>query len=440
MKISLIPIDETNREAVIALSVCEDQPFVAPNEYSLEQADETNAKHPGVARPFAVYADSRLVGFCMFAFAPEAEDEDDRYWLWRFMIDKSEQGKGYGQAALTEIIKYFRDNGADRLHLSTEPENEAGMHIYHKFGFRETGEIDGGEAEMMQFLNFEMQPCEEDDAEFFREKIDEISDSIVPPAEGANDEYVFLKITDDDDNILGGCIMEIDSWNIAELDILWVDEKYRRQGLGSALIREAERVAREKGCYAMTLGTFDFQARPLYEKHGYKVVGTIKDWPRGHENYSLMKRLDQPSPEYVPSNAVAYEIKPASGEEADIIDDGLGDYNHSQAPYEHEFIWLNKKVLDEDGNLIAGIIAGVQGWNSAHIKMMWVDEEQRNRGIGTYLLSDFEREAKEKGAYKVILDALDWQMPFFEKHGYTICGTLEDCPKGHRWCQMQKLL
>ena len=440
MKISLIPIDETNREAVIALSVCEDQPFVAPNEYSLEQADETNAKHPGVARPFAVYADSRLVGFCMFAFAPEAEDEDDRYWLWHFMIDKSEQGKGYGQAALTEIIKYFRDNGADRLHLSTEPENEAGMHIYHKFGFRDTGEIDGGEAEMMQFLNFEMQPCEEDDAEFFREKIDEISDSIVPPAEGANDEYVFLKITDDDDNILGGCIMEIDSWNIAELDILWVDEKYRRQGLGSALIREAERVAREKGCYAMTLGTFDFQARPLYEKHGYKVVGTIKDWPRGHENYSLMKRLDQPSPEYVPSNAVAYEIKPASGEEADIIDDGLGDYNHSQAPYEHEFIWLNKKVLDEDGNLIAGIIAGVQGWNSAHIKMMWVDEEQRNRGIGTYLLSDFEREAKEKGAYKVILDALDWQMPFFEKHGYTICGTLEDCPKGHRWCQMQKLL
>jgi len=72
--------------------------------------------------------------------------------------------------------------------------------------------------------------------------------------------------------------------------------------------------------------------------------------------------------------------------------------------------------------------------------MMWVDEKQRNRGIGTYLLNDFEREAKANGAYMVIIDALDWQMPFFEKHGYTVCGTLEDCPKGHRWCQMQKLL
>ena len=67
-------------------------------------------------------------------------------------------------------------------------------------------------------------------------------------------------------------------------------------------------------------------------------------------------------------------------------------------------------------------------------------EKHRNRGIGTYLLSDFEREVKENGAYIVFLDAIDWQMPFFEKHGYTVCGILEDCPKGHSWCQLQKLL
>ena len=146
MKIILKPIDDTNREAVLKLTVREDQPFVAPNDVSLRQADEANAKDPGVARPFAIYADEKLVGFCMFAFDPEEEDPDDRYWLWRFMIDKSEQGKGYGQAALAEIIKYFRDNGADQLWLSTEPENECGVHVYHKAGFKETGDIDDGEA------------------------------------------------------------------------------------------------------------------------------------------------------------------------------------------------------------------------------------------------------------------------------------------------------
>ena len=152
MIIKLEPINENNRDAVLALSVREDQPFVASNKTSLRQADEANAEQPGVARPFAIYADEKLVGFCMFAFNPEEEDEDDRYWLWRFMIDKNEQGKGYGQAALQEIIKYFKENGADRLFLSTEPENELGLHIYHKAGFRETGIIDGDEAVLMRML------------------------------------------------------------------------------------------------------------------------------------------------------------------------------------------------------------------------------------------------------------------------------------------------
>ena len=152
MTIRLEPVNENNRDAVLALSVREDQPFVATNAVSLRQADETNAEAPGVARPFGIYADGRLVGFCQFAFDPEADDEDDRYWLWRFMIDRSEQGRGYGQAALREIIRYFRDNGADRLYLSTEPENELGMHIYRKAGFRETGIVSDGESVMMRML------------------------------------------------------------------------------------------------------------------------------------------------------------------------------------------------------------------------------------------------------------------------------------------------
>lgn len=153
MKICLMPINDENKDAVLSLSTREDQPFCAPNDYSLEQAEACNAESPGVARPFAIYAENKLVGFCMFAFEPEAEDPDDRYWLWRFMIDKKEQGKGCGQAALAEIIRYFADHGADRVFLSTEPENECGVHIYHKAGFVETGDIDDGEAVMKLLLS-----------------------------------------------------------------------------------------------------------------------------------------------------------------------------------------------------------------------------------------------------------------------------------------------
>ena len=150
--ITLRPITDENREAVLALSVREDQPFVATNEVSLRQADETNAEYPGVARPFGIYADEKLVGFCMLAVNLEEEDEDDRCYLWRFMIDQNEQGKGYGQAALKEIIRYFRDLGGERVLLSTEPENERGLHVYHKAGFLDTGCIDDGEAVLRLFL------------------------------------------------------------------------------------------------------------------------------------------------------------------------------------------------------------------------------------------------------------------------------------------------
>ena len=68
MNIKLEPVNDTNRDAVLALSVREDQPFVAPNEASLREADETNEEYPGVARPFAICADGTLVGFCMFSF------------------------------------------------------------------------------------------------------------------------------------------------------------------------------------------------------------------------------------------------------------------------------------------------------------------------------------------------------------------------------------
>ena len=151
MNIELRTIDAANKDAVIALTVHDNQKaFIASNARSLETALEEENRE--IARPFAIYAEDRLVGFCMFAFEPDAEDEDDRYWLWRFMIDRQEQGKGYGQAALAEIIRYFRDNGADRLFLSTEPENECGLHIYHKAGFRETGEFNDDEAILLLTL------------------------------------------------------------------------------------------------------------------------------------------------------------------------------------------------------------------------------------------------------------------------------------------------
>ncbi|MFJ6657894.1 GNAT family N-acetyltransferase [Streptomyces sp. NPDC091377] len=73
---------------------------------------------------------------------------------------------------------------------------------------------------------------------------------------------------------------------------LWVDEHRRGGGLGAALLAEAERIARaERGCRAVRLETWDFQAPDFYRKQGYDVVCVIPDYPPGITEYTLTKRL-----------------------------------------------------------------------------------------------------------------------------------------------------
>lgn len=149
MKAELKVIDSQNREACIALKTSPEQmQYISSNEGSLQEAKENS----GVARPFAIYIDGKIAGFTMFAFDEENEDPCDRYWLWRFMIDESLQRKGYGSAALEEIIKYFKENGADEITLSTKESNVKALGLYHKFGFRENGQMNDEEIVLKLYL------------------------------------------------------------------------------------------------------------------------------------------------------------------------------------------------------------------------------------------------------------------------------------------------
>ncbi len=293
-------------------------------------------------------------------------------------------------------------------------------------------------------MNYEEKPLTPEEAECIGKKIDEYAYTVVPPEPGTpEEERLVFKAEDGEGKVIAGCIVNVQAWGRAVLAVLLVDEGYRGHGLASMLIREAERAARAKGCSIMCLGTMDFQARGLYEKHGYTVFTTTEDLPRGHEGYSLSKRLDGDAPDYVPKDNSAeklFGIQPGGKEDADIIDDGLDRYCDSIVPDKHEYIYLNKKLVDGDGKLVAGIVAGVGGWDAGDIDGLWVEEPYRNRGLGSRLLREAEEEAREKGAYILLTQAADWNVGFFKKHGYTVRGRLEDYPRGHCCYELTKLL
>ena len=65
---------------------------------------------------------------------------------------------------------------------------------------------------------------------------------------------------------------------------------HRRKGVGTALLNAIEREARESGSTLVLMGAYDWQVDFLVHR-GYTVTGELKDCPKGHVYYSLMKRL-----------------------------------------------------------------------------------------------------------------------------------------------------
>ena len=81
-------------------------------------------------------------------------------------------------------------------------------------------------------------PCVEGDDELIADKLYAITDSKIDFEGIIEDVLVVSKVTDSDGNIIAGCNLLINSWRVADLDILWVEEKYRKQGIGSASIAQ----------------------------------------------------------------------------------------------------------------------------------------------------------------------------------------------------------
>jgi ribosomal protein S18 acetylase RimI-like enzyme len=127
-------------------------------------------------------------------------------------------------------------------------------------------------------MNFEITRCSSEEADFIDDKIVEFNLQKVP-ADCENNRIVYWfgkKMTDENGRIVAGCLAARTVWGTAEVSVLWVDEAYRKQGLGTQLLADVEKDFRENGCNIVLLDTFDWQARGFYEKQGYSVSAPLR--------------------------------------------------------------------------------------------------------------------------------------------------------------------
>ncbi|MBQ0002237.1 MAG: GNAT family N-acetyltransferase [Treponema sp.] len=127
----------------------------------------------------------------------------------------------------------------------------------------------------------------DDEINFVNNALKEFNDKAVGP-----DNHELLNIVEYDNNgnviagILGGTY-----WGWMHLDILWVDENYRRTGIGSKLLKAAEEEAVRRGCHSVHVDTMSWQAPEFYKKHGYREIGKLENIPTGNKKFHLIKEL-----------------------------------------------------------------------------------------------------------------------------------------------------
>jgi GNAT superfamily N-acetyltransferase len=104
---------------------------------------------------------------------------------------------------------------------------------------------------------------------------------------------ITLLVRDHNGAVVGG-LLGGTYWGWLVVDILWLADDARHQGIGSQLLQQAEQIAIARGCHDAHLDTMSFQAPDFYEQHGYSIFGVLDDLPRRHRRYFLQKKLTAP--------------------------------------------------------------------------------------------------------------------------------------------------
>ena len=143
---------------MVELRVITEENFMETFNLRLAPGQEAFVSHPirslaqayvyrDQCQPFGIYAEGRMVGYVMVIYDCDVPEYD----IWHMMIDASAQGRGYGGAALDEVIRYIRtkpfgDSG--RVALTCNRDNAAAQRLYTCKGFAATGNGDEDEIEM----------------------------------------------------------------------------------------------------------------------------------------------------------------------------------------------------------------------------------------------------------------------------------------------------
>jgi GNAT superfamily N-acetyltransferase len=128
--------------------------------------------------------------------------------------------------------------------------------------------------------------------------------------------------------------------------------------------------------------------------------------------------------------AITLEATPDPAE-VTLVRAGLSAFNQHHAG-DDSFAPITLFVRDLNGSVVGGLLGGTY-WGWLVVEILWLAEVARHHGLGSQLLQHAEQIAIDRGCHAAHLDTMSFQAPaFYQQHGYTIFGVLEDLPRGHQ--------
>ena len=146
----------------IKLSRIDENNFIQAFNLKLDKAQEQFVSHPirslaqayvyyNQCTPFGIFHDDTIVGYVMVIYDYDLAE----YNIWHMMIDVAYQHLGFGTIALRKCLDYIASKPfgpSSKVVLTCNKNNSIALHLYNKYGFKETGNADEDEIELALFL------------------------------------------------------------------------------------------------------------------------------------------------------------------------------------------------------------------------------------------------------------------------------------------------
>lgn len=221
------------------------------------------------------------------------------------------------------------------------------------------------------------------------------------------------------------------------INLMFVDENYRRRGVGTQLVKEAEDALRDLGTERITLGAYspsyifpgiDIEnyhgALAFFEKLGYIKTGEAESMTGNLINYKLPNDF---SSKLEVARNLGYNFKKFSYEYSfkllNFLKDEFGGgwkrnaLTHMQSNQAEDTIWI---CTDLDDNVVGFCMRKMDG-NDSRFGPFGVKASLRSHGIGSILFSLMMEDMKKKRIYNLFfLWTHGKAKEFYLRHGIKV--------------------